>query len=110
MLFPHGIGHLVGLGIRDTGPASDEPGSSIPGLPRLRLDVPLAPRQVWTVEPGIYFVPALLVREHGHPGVNWARVEALIGFGGVRLEHNVLITDDGCEILTIAIPLPDAAL
>ena len=104
LFFPHGIGHLVGLGIRDTGPASDEPGASVPGLPRLRLDVELEPRQVWTIKPGIYFVPALLSSQRGHAGVQWDRVDELTGFGGVRLEHNVLITEDGCELLTDAIP------
>lgn len=102
---PHGIGHLVGLGIRDTGPASDEPGSSVPGLPRLRLDIELAPREVWTVEPGIYFVPALLASERGHAGVRWDRVDELTAFGGIRLEHDVLITQDASTILTNAIPL-----
>ena len=105
LFFPHGVGHLVGLGVRDTGPASVEAPTSLPGLPRLRLDITLQPRQAWTVEPGIYVVPALLARERGREGVDWDRVDALHGFGGVRLEQNVLITDDGCEILTAAIPL-----
>jgi Xaa-Pro aminopeptidase len=95
----------VGLGVRDTGPASDEARKPVPGLPRLRVDIPLRPRQAWTVEPGIYVVPALLARERGRDGVDWDRVDELHGFGGVRLEQNVLITDDGCEILTAAVPL-----
>jgi len=105
LFFPHGVGHMVGLGIRDAGPASDERRDPVPGLPRLRVDVPLAPRQVWTVEPGIYLVPALLARSRGRDDVAWDRVDRLRGFGGVRLEQNVLIGDDGCEVLTEAIPL-----
>jgi Xaa-Pro aminopeptidase len=105
LFFPHGVGHLVGLGVRDTGQASDEARKPVPGLPRLRVDIPLAPRQAWTVEPGIYVVPALLARERGREGVVWDRVDELHGFGGVRLEQNVLITNDCCETLTAAIPL-----
>jgi Xaa-Pro aminopeptidase len=105
LFFPHGVGHLVGLGVRDTGPASDEKATVVPGLPRLRIDIPVGPRQAWTVEPGIYVIPALLARERGRDGVDWDRVEGLQGFGGVRLEHNVLITEDGCEILTAAVPV-----
>jgi Xaa-Pro aminopeptidase len=105
LFFPHGVGHLVGLGVRDTGPASDEARKPVPGLPRLRVDIPLRPRQAWTVEPGIYVVPALLARERGRDGVDWDRVDELHGFGGVRLEQNVLITDDGWEILTASVPL-----
>lgn len=105
LFFPHGVGHLVGLGVRDTGPASDEATEPLPGLPRLRVDIRLQPRQAWTVEPGIYFVPSLLARERGHEGVDRDRVDALHGFGGVRLEQNVLITGDAPEILTAAVPL-----
>ena len=76
-----------------------------PGLPRLRLDITLAPRHAWTVEPGIYFVAPLLARERGRDDVDWDRVDELLGFGGVRIEQNVLVTDDGCEVLTAAIPL-----
>ncbi|MDX6600519.1 MAG: Xaa-Pro aminopeptidase [Gaiellales bacterium] len=105
LFFPHGVGHLVGLGVRDTGLASDEAREPEPGLPRLRVDIPLRPRQAWTVEPGIYVVPALLARERGRGDVDWDRADELRDFGGVRLEQNVLITDDGHEILTAAIPL-----
>jgi Xaa-Pro aminopeptidase len=108
LFFPHGVGHLVGLGVRDTGPASDEARQSLPGLPRLRVDISLQPRQAWTVEPGIYFIPALLARERGRDGVDWDRVEQLQDFGGVRLEQNVLITPDACDVLTAAVPLNDA--
>ncbi|MFT3866629.1 MAG: aminopeptidase P family protein [Solirubrobacterales bacterium] len=105
LFFPHGVGHPVGLGIRDAGAASDEGREPAPGQPGLRVGIPLAPRQTWTVEPGIYFVPALLARERDQEGVVWDRVGELAGFGGIRLEHDVLITDDGCEVLTAAIPL-----
>jgi Xaa-Pro aminopeptidase len=105
LFFPHGVGHLVGLGVRDTGAASDEAREPVPGLPRLRVDIPLRRRQAWTVEPGIYVVPALLARERGRDDVDWDRVDELHGFGGVRLEQNVLITDEGCEMLTAAVPL-----
>jgi Xaa-Pro aminopeptidase len=100
LFFPHGIGHMVGLGVRDAGAASDEPSS-----PGLRLDIPLEPRHAWTVEPGAYFVPALLERERGREGIRWSRVDELLGIGGVRIEHDVVITDDGCDVLTAAIPL-----
>ena len=43
---------MVGLGVRDAGYASDEAREPAPGLPRLRLDIPLQPRHAWTVEPG----------------------------------------------------------
>ncbi len=65
-------------------------------------------RQAWTIEPGVYIVPALLAGARGRADVRWDRVEQLQGFGGVRLEQDVLIGNDGCEVLTAAIPLPPA--
>lgn len=107
LFFPHGIGHMVGLGVRDAGevlPGRD----SDPSAPRLRTDLPLLPGHVVTVEPGIYFVPALLGetegRERLRDEVNWERVDELLGFGGIRIENNVLVTDEGFEVLTGEIP------
>jgi Xaa-Pro aminopeptidase len=105
LFFPHGVGHMVGLGVRDAGPASGETREPADGLPRLRVNIPLAPRHAWTVEPGIYVVPALLARNRGRDDVVWDRVDQLHAFGGVRLEQDVLIDDDGCEVLTAAVPL-----
>jgi Xaa-Pro aminopeptidase len=110
LFFPHGVGHLVGLGIRDAGEVLPGRGTVDDGLPPLRMDLPLLPGFVATVEPGIYFIPALLgdadIRERHRETVAWERVERLLGFGGIRIEHNVLITDDGPEVLTADIPVP----
>jgi Xaa-Pro aminopeptidase len=105
LFFPHSVGHMVGLGVRDAGFASDEAREPAPGLPRLRLDIPLQPRHAWTVEPGIYFVAPLLARHRDRRDVDWDRVDELLGFGGVRIEQNVLITESGCDVLTAAIPV-----
>jgi Xaa-Pro aminopeptidase len=108
LFFPHGIGHMVGLGTRDAGETL--PGREPePGLPRLRADLPLAHGHVITVEPGVYFVPALLSdpdnRRQLGDLVAWDRADALLGFGGIRIENDVLVTDDGPEILTADIPI-----
>jgi Xaa-Pro aminopeptidase len=108
LFFPHGVGHMVGLGIRDAGevlpgraPREDE-------FPRLRVDMPLLPGHVVTIEPGIYFVPALLedpeLRERHRDAVDWDRAEQMLDFGGIRIEDDVLVTEDGVEVLTENVP------
>jgi Xaa-Pro aminopeptidase len=63
-----------------------------------------------TVEPGIYFIPPMLGhrtnREELSDAVDWTRVDRMLDFGGIRLEDNVLIREDGCEVLTSDVPLP----
>jgi Xaa-Pro aminopeptidase len=108
LFFPHGIGHMVGLGIRDAGGSVDDREPRGRGFVRLRVDLPLRPGYVVTIEPGVYFVPALLyddeLRQAHRDAVNWERAEALIDFGGIRIEDNVLVTEEGCEVLTADIP------
>ena len=107
VFFPHGVGHLVGLGVRDAGEAL--PGRERDAFPPLRVDLPLLPGYVTTIEPGIYFVPALLhdpeFREKNRDAVSWEKAETMIGFGGIRIENNVLVTEDGYEVLTDDVPV-----
>jgi Xaa-Pro aminopeptidase len=109
LFFPHGIGHLVGLGVRDTGGVIAERKDDPPPFPNLRINLPLATGFVVTVEPGIYFVPAILSdsarRDRHRDEVDWDRVDRMLGFGGIRIEDNVLITADGHEVLTTEVPL-----
>ncbi|MBE2216258.1 MAG: aminopeptidase P N-terminal domain-containing protein [Opitutaceae bacterium] len=109
LFFPHGLGHLVGLGVRDaSGMAPGRTRSTEPALRNLRTDLPLEAGYVITVEPGLYFIPPLLCdparREKFRDAVNWELVDRHLETGGVRIEDNVLITADGHEVLTAAIP------
>ncbi len=109
LFFPHGLGHMVGLGVRDaSGYLPGRKRSDRPGLSMLRTDLPLEQGYVMTVEPGIYFIPALLqdpaLRERHRDAVRWDRVDTLLEFGGIRIEDDVLITAGAPEVLTAAIP------
>ena len=109
VFFPHGIGHMVGLGVRVAGEVLPGRYAREDEFPRLRVDLPLEVGHVVTVEPGIYFVPALLndaeFRERHRDAVVWEKAERMLGFGGIRIEDNVLITEDGFEVLTENVPL-----
>ena len=108
LFLPHGVGHMVGLGVRDVGGlAADREVSVYCGI-RLRVDLPLEKGFLMTVEPGVYFVPTLLDdperRERFAGMVNWDALERWRPVGGVRIEDNVLITDAEPRILTSEIP------
>jgi Xaa-Pro aminopeptidase len=109
IFFPHGVGHMVGLGIRDAGDLLEGRDGIYPGYPRLRFDRPLEPGHVVTVEPGIYFVPSLLndreLREQHRDTVDWERTDRMLEFGGIRIEDDVLVTEDGYEVLTADVPV-----
>jgi Xaa-Pro aminopeptidase len=104
MFFPHGVGHLVGLGVRDAGGILPERRDDPPPFPHLRIDLPLQAGMVVTVEPGVYFVPAILQdgerRRRYRSEVDWDVVDRMLDFGGIRIEDNVLITDGGHEVIT----------
>jgi len=109
LFLPHGLGHLIGLATHDVGGWT--PGRARgerPGLKFLRIDLPMQAGHVVTIEPGIYFVRALLtdpeLRRKHHDDVNWAKADAMLEFGGIRIEDDVLVTEQGRDVLTAAIP------
>ena len=109
LFFPHGLGHLVGLGVRDaSGLFPGRQRDESPKLSNLRMDLPLEENYVTTVEPGVYFIPVILNspanREKYHDCVDWALAERHLNFGGIRIEDNVLVTADGPVVLTKEVP------
>ena len=104
---PHGLGHLLGLQVHDAGGHLYQPGGAAGAPPDehpfLRLTRTLRPGFVVTVEPGIIFIPALLDELGSGPlkrMVNWDLVEQLLPCGGIRVEDNVLVTENGSRNLT----------
>ena len=115
LFFPHGVGHMLGLDVHDMEDLGDvvgyEPGvarSSQFGLNFLRLAKPLEAGFVVTVEPGIYFIPALIDRWRADNRlvdfIDYDVVETYKGFGGIRIEDDVLCTPSGPRVLGPPIP------
>jgi Xaa-Pro aminopeptidase len=115
LFFPHGIGHLLGLDVHDMEDLGDLAGyeegrerSDRFGLGYLRLNRPLRPGMLVTIEPGFYQVPAILndanVRSKYQNVVNWQRLSEFADVRGIRIEDDVLVTAEGSEVLTAALP------
>jgi Xaa-Pro dipeptidase len=105
LFFPHGIGHFLGLDTHDVGGYPKGVARiDRPGLKYLRMRRELQPGMVITVEPGIYFVKAILepafadANLRKHLAVD--KLEKLIGFGGIRIEDNLIVTAGGYENMT----------
>ncbi len=111
LFFPHGLGHMLGLDAHDmenlgedrVGYAEDQERSEQFGLHTLRLARPLREGFVVTVEPGCYFIPELIRRwrEEGRHAqfIDYEAVAAYEDVGGIRIEDDVLITNEGARIL-----------
>jgi Xaa-Pro aminopeptidase len=115
LFFPHGIGHLLGLDVHDMEDLGDRAGYA-PGRVRstsagdryLRLDRDLRAGMCVTIEPGFYQIPALLSNASEMAGIESALDrQCLAQFAdvrGIRIEDDVLVTSNGSEVLTSAIP------
>ncbi len=111
LFMPHGLGHNMGLDVHDmedlgedlVGYDPDQSRSALLGLGSLRMARRLAPGNVITDEPGIYFIPDLIrlwKREGTDRGcVNYNKLEPYFSFGGIRLEDDVLVTAGGARRL-----------
>jgi len=115
LFFPHGIGHLMGLDVHDMEDLGDLAGyepqrerSGRFGLGYLRLNRPLRQGMVVTIEPGFYQVPAIVNntqnRESFAKYVNWERLSQFGDVRGIRIEDDVLVTENGSEVLSIDLP------
>ena len=115
LFFPHGIGHLLGLDVHDMEDLGDLAGyeagrqrSGRFGLGYLRLNRPLRQGMVVTIEPGFFQVPAIIGntqnRENFSKYVNWERLSQFADVRGIRIEDDVLVTENGSEVLTAALP------
>ncbi|NDJ25593.1 M24 family metallopeptidase [Nostoc sp. B(2019)] len=115
LFFPHGIGHLLGLDVHDMEDLGDLAGyeegrerSDRFGLGYLRLNRPLRSGMLVTIEPGFYQVPAILndpkLRSKYQNVVNWQRLSQFADVRGIRIEDDVLVTPEGSEVLTAALP------
>ena len=112
MFLPHGLGHMMGMDVHDmeglgqiyvgfdneTRPNLEQFGTNC-----LRMGRRLEPGFVVTDEPGIYFIPHLidLWRKEGHcqEFLNFDKLETYKDFGGIRIEDDLLITQDGCRFM-----------
>ena len=118
MFFPCGLGHMMGLDVHDmenlgeqyVGYAEGMVKSKQFGFKSLRLARPLEPGFVFTVEPGIYFIPELMDKwraEHQFEDfICYDKLDAWRDFTGLRNELNYLITPTGARLLgTIKKPM-----
>ena len=121
LLFPHGIGHLLGLDVHDmedlgdrAGYAPDRQRAKEFGLRYLRLDRDLAAGMAVTIEPGLYIVPAILadpaLSARAGDRLDRTRLAQFDDVRGIRIEDDVLVTTSGNDVLTKAIPKTCAAV
>jgi Xaa-Pro aminopeptidase len=116
LFMPHGLGHMLGLDVHDmedlgenyVGYDENTQRSKIFGHGSLRCGRELKTGFVVTVEPGIYFIPQLIDiwEKEGKftEYINYAKVREYIGFGGIRIEDDILITENGCRVLGEPLP------
>ena len=116
LFFPHGLGHMMGLDVHDMENLGEEyvgydetvQRSTQFGLAYLRLAKKLRPGYVLTVEPGIYFIPALIELWEKEKKfieyINYEKVKEYIGFGGIRIEDDVEVTEGGYRLIGKEIP------
>ncbi len=111
LFMPHGLGHQMGLDVHDmegldenhVGYDNEHVRSAQFGLKSLRMGKMLKPGHVITVEPGCYFIPALIEKWKNEginkEFINFDKLADYYNFGGIRLEDDALVTEKGCRLL-----------
>jgi Xaa-Pro aminopeptidase len=116
LFFQCGLGHMLGLDVHDMECLGEDYVGYTDTIKRrnefgwqwLRLAKALEPGYAITVEPGIYFIPHLIdlwkSQNKLTDFIDYPQVEKYRNFGGVRIEDDFLITDNGCRTLGPNIP------
>jgi Xaa-Pro aminopeptidase len=116
LFFPHGLGHMMGMDVHDmenlgediVGYGEGYKRSTQFGLNYLRLARPLEAGFVLTVEPGVYFIPALIdqwkAKKTNAAFINFKEVDKFRDARGYRIEDDVLVTPGGARVLGPPIP------
>ncbi|MDR0681330.1 MAG: aminopeptidase P N-terminal domain-containing protein [Dysgonamonadaceae bacterium] len=109
LFMPHGLGHAMGLDVHDmedlgetlVGYDDENQRDTMFGYRSLRFGKQLEPGHVLTVEPGIYFIPQLIEKwekeKINADFIHFNEVKKYLNFGGIRLEDDILITENGCR-------------
>lgn len=116
LFMPHGLGHMMGLDVHDmedlgenyVGYDDEVKRSDIFGTAFLRLGRRYQPGFVLTVEPGCYFIPALITQWEAESKfrefINYDLLKNYMNFGGIRIEDDILVTENGNKVLGKPIP------
>jgi Xaa-Pro dipeptidase len=99
-LYPHGLGHSLGVTVHDVGMKPHPPR---PDNKFLRNTSVIEPGQVFTIEPGVYVIDALLAplqADDRRDLVDWGAIGELRPFGGIRVEDNIVVEPRGTRNLT----------
>ncbi|MFW5706617.1 MAG: aminopeptidase P family protein [Bacteroidota bacterium] len=116
LFMPHGLGHMMGLDVHDmedlgenyVGYDEEVKRSTIFGTAFLRLGRRYEPGFVITIEPGCYFIPALIDKWQAEGKfkdfINYDKVNEYRNFGGIRIEDDILVTESSYRNLGKPIP------
>jgi Xaa-Pro aminopeptidase len=110
LFFPCGTGHMMGLDVHDMEDLGEvwvgydgKPKSTQFGLKSLRLAKPLQAGHVFTIEPGVYFIPELIdlwrSQNKFDEFINWEKADSYRNFGGIRNEENFVMNENGAKLL-----------
>jgi len=111
LFMPHGLGHALGLDVHDmedlgetlVGYDDEVLRDTMFGYRSLRFGKRLEVGHVLTAEPGIYFIPQLIEKwekeKINTDFINFDKVKKYLNFGGIRLEDDIVITENGCRLV-----------
>lgn len=107
LFYPHGLTHMLGLDVHDVTGGKKRRMDNPTKVP-VRFVAKLEPGFVITMEPGLYFIEALIndpaLRKKHKGSVDFAKAETFLDFGGIRIEDDIVISEDGPPVNLTDVP------